>query len=110
MNNGMSQVTYEITALLEPRLVAEYEEFMADRHIPDLMATGASASATFSRSSPGRYRIRYEAIDRERLDGYLKNDANRLRAHVAAVFPSGIEFAREEWDVIAVFNSNLSSR
>jgi len=110
MNNGMSQVTYEITALVKPRLVAEYEEFMANRHIPDLMATGAFASATFSRSSPGRYRIRYEAIDREHLDGYLKNDADSLRAHVAAVFPSGIEFAREEWDVIAVFDSNPSSQ
>jgi len=105
----MSQVTYEITALVEPRLVAEYEEYMANQHIPDLMTTGAFVSATFSRSSPGRYRIRYEAIDREHLDDYLKNDANRLRTHVAAVFPSGIEFSREEWDVIAVFNSNLSS-
>ncbi len=101
----MAQITYEITALVETGLIAEYEEFMTERHIPDLMATGAFASATLSRSSPGRYRIRYEARSRESLDEYLANNAQRLRNHLAGTFPAGIEFTREEWEVLAAFES-----
>ena len=97
----MSQVTYEITATVEMPLVVEYERFMIERHIPDLIATGRFSSATFSRSAPGRYRIRYEARSREHLDKYLETDAPRLRAHMTEVFVAGIEFTREEWDVLS---------
>jgi hypothetical protein len=101
----MTRITYEITAVVENDLITEYEEFMTERHIPDLMATGAFASATLSRSSPGRYRIRYEARSREALDEYLANHARRLRNHLAGTFPAGIEFTREEWEVLAAFES-----
>jgi hypothetical protein len=101
----MTRITYEITAVVENDLITEYEEFMTERHIPDLMATGAFASATLSRSSAGRYRIRYEARSREALDEYLANHAQRLRNHLAGAFPAGIEFTREEWEVLAAFES-----
>ena len=46
----MTQITYEVTANVEPELAEAYERFMIDRHIPDLMATGEFASATLGRS------------------------------------------------------------
>ncbi len=33
-------VIYEITAVVEPSLVLQYEQYMLMRHIPDLLATG----------------------------------------------------------------------
>jgi hypothetical protein len=94
-------ISYEITAQVRPDLAPGYETFMRERHIPDLLATGAFAGATLQRSTPGRYRIRYLAHDRAALDRYLATDAPRLRGHVLEVFPEGVTLGREEWDVLA---------
>ena len=95
-------VTYEITAIVDALFAAAYEEYMIGRHIPDLLATGYFASATFSKSGD-RYRIRYEAFSQESLDQYLENDAMRLRSDLEDRFPEGVQHSREFWNVIAVF-------
>ena len=94
-------VTYEITASVRADLIPAYERYMRDRHIPDLLATGAFAAASLSRSTPGRYRIRYEAFSREALDRYLREHAGRLRAHAQERFREGVELTREEWTILA---------
>ncbi|WP_018465608.1 DUF4286 family protein [Calidithermus timidus] len=96
-------VTYEITATVRADLCAAYERYMCERHIPDLLKTGAFAGASFSRSAPGRYRVRYEAHDRAALDRYLTEHAPRLRRHVSEMFPEGVELSREEWEVLALW-------
>ena len=92
-----SPVTYEITATVRPDLCDDYEHYMIERHIPDLLETGVFERASLSRSSSGRYRVRYEARNREALDLYLAEHADRLRQHFAETFPLGIEVSREEW-------------
>lgn len=93
-------LTYEITATVRPDLCDTYERYMRERHIPDLMQTRAFVAASFSRSAAGRYRIRYEARSREKLDGYLSAHAPRLRQHFTETFPEGIELSREEWTLV----------
>ena len=93
-------LTYEITATVRPDLCDAYERYMRERHVPDLMRTGAFVAASFSRSAAGRYRIRYEARSRDVLDSYLAEHAPRLRQHFTDTFPSGIELVREEWQVL----------
>lgn len=93
-------LTYEITATVRPDLCGAYERYMRDRHIPDLMRTGAFVAATFSMSAAGRYRIRYEARNREELDAYLAQHAPALRQHFSDTFPAGVELLREEWAVL----------
>jgi hypothetical protein len=93
-------VTYEITASVRPELCAEYEHYMIEQHIPDLLETGFFIGASLSRSEPGRYRIRYEASSREALDRYLSEHAPRLRQDFAETFPDGIDISREEWEEI----------
>jgi len=94
-------ITYEVTQTVRADLCAAYERYMIDRHVPDLLATGAFAGASLGRSAPGRYRLRYEAKDRAHLDRYLAEHAPALRKHVLEVFPAGVESTREEWDVLA---------
>jgi hypothetical protein len=96
-------VTYEITATVRKNLCQAYESYMLTRHIDDLMRTKHFVSATFSRSKPGRYRIRYEAADRSSLEKYLSEDAPRLREHLSKTFPDGIDLSREEWEVMGTF-------
>lgn len=93
-------LTYEITAIVRPDLCDAYERYMRERHIPDLMRTGAFVAASFNRSAAGRYRIRYEAQTRQALDTYLADHAPRLRQHFTDTFPEGIELSREEWTVL----------
>jgi len=105
MKDADGAVTYEITATIESELVERYERYMVYRHIPDLMATGCFTSASFSRSAVGRYRIRYEARDREHLDRYLANHASETREDFAKHLPSGAVVDREVWDVLKLFEN-----
>jgi hypothetical protein len=94
-------VTYEVTAEVTPEVVATFESFMRETHIPDVMATGAFESATLTRSAEGRYRMRYEARDAEAIDRYLSDHASRLREDFQARLPSGIALSREIWTTLA---------
>jgi hypothetical protein len=90
-------VTYEITAVVEADLIEDYERYMREAHIPELLETGCFRAATFTRSSPGRYRMRYEAPGQADLDRYLAEHAPRLRAEFSSRFPRGIALSREVW-------------
>ncbi len=95
---------YEITVVIEPDLTAEFERFMTDRHIPDLLATGRFTAAFFARS--GReYRIGYHCNSKADLDYYLANDAEGFRADFASHFPDRVSVSRKVLDIVALFPS-----
>lgn len=96
-------VIYEVTQTVRADLCGAYERFIVDRHVPDVLATGIFLGASLGRSTPGRYRIRYEALDRYHVDRYLAEHSLGLSEQVLAAFPSGVESAREEWEILARF-------
>lgn len=93
-------VTYEVTATVHLDLAEHYELYMQDRHVADVLATGCFVRASFSRSGPGRYRIRYEAPDEATLESYLSRHAAGLRGHVDREFPRGVVLSRETWTLL----------
>ncbi|HEY0459355.1 MAG TPA: DUF4286 family protein [Pyrinomonadaceae bacterium] len=93
-------IIYEITATASADLAEQYEKYMRETHIPDLLATGFFSGARIARAGENRYRIQYEARDRQALDEYLATEAARLRADFMAHFAKGIEVTRENWDVL----------
>ncbi|HEX6127190.1 MAG TPA: DUF4286 family protein [Pyrinomonadaceae bacterium] len=99
----MTAIVYEITAKVQPDLCQSYEDYMQNRHIPDLLATRCFGSASFERSEDGRYQIRYYAETRQRLEEYLRSHAPRLRSDFQKHFPVGVELSREEWSLIRHF-------
>lgn len=103
MNSTTATIAYEVAAEVDEKFRDEFERFMIERHILDLMATGCFREAHFERAAPGRYRTRYEANDRKALERYFNEHAARLRAHVAENFPEGIIFGREEWETLGSF-------
>ena len=94
---------YEITATVDANIAAEYEKYMAEQHIPDLLATGHFAAAFFAKNG-NTYRIGYHADSQEHLDAYLTNDAERLRGELLEQFPKGIEVTRQNLEIIALFS------
>lgn len=93
---------YEITGTVDEKLIPDYEEYMTERHIPDLLATGHFTAAFFAKSG-NMYRISYHAATREHLDAYLAIDATRLRADFAGHFPTGVEVSRQVLEIVKLF-------
>jgi Domain of unknown function (DUF4286) len=80
-------LSYEVTAMLEPAHGDEFERYMREHHIPDVLGTGCFVAAAFARLAPGRYRMRYEAAGPRDLDRYQADYAPRLRAEFSARYP-----------------------
>lgn len=96
----MPRVVYEITAAVRPDLIVDYERFMREQHIPDLLRTGLFCGAKLMTTGGGNFRIAYETRSRDDLDRYLIKFAARLRQDFLDHFPKGVELSRAEWEVI----------
>ena len=93
-------VVYEVTAVVEHELAEEWERYMREQHIPDVLATGWFTRASLIRAQGGRYRISYHAESTADLDGYLAQSAPALRADFAARYPGGVALTRENWELV----------
>lgn len=92
-------ISYEVTVALTDEIAAEFDDYMIDEHIPEVLATGHFATATYYRDG-NRRRTVYEAYDQESLDEYLANDAERLRDDFAKHFPDGVSVSRDTWEAV----------
>lgn len=99
-------VIYEVNATVERELVPEYERFMRDVHVPDVLATGSFTRAAILKAGENRYRIVYEVEDEATLQRYLDERAPALRADFARHFPTGVELSREIWRVLERWPEN----
>ncbi len=93
-------VIYEVTAEVEPDLVAEYERYMRETHIPDVLASDCFGGASMMKSGDRRFRVAYWVKDEATLSRYLERHAPALRADFARRFPTGVELSRDVWHVI----------
>jgi hypothetical protein len=93
-------VIYEVTALVAPDLVQDYEHFMREHHIPAVLATGCFQRAAFTRADPDWYRMRYEALSSQDLERYLASHAPALREDFTSRFPEGVTLSRQVWVVL----------
>lgn len=100
-------MVYEITAEVDEDLIGDYEKYMIEQHIPDVLATGFFTSGDISRNG-SRYRIRYIAASRRQLDEYIRDHSERLRADFSRHFPAGITLSRNIWKVLSTFSSLIS--
>lgn len=93
---------YEITATVDESLIEGYENYMTERHIPDLLATGHFSAAFFAKNG-NVYRIGYHAESTEHYDAYIENDAERLRADFLEHFPAGVKVSRDVFEIVKLF-------
>lgn len=96
-------VFYEITAVVDAEIASQFEEFMSEKHISDVLATGYFSNAVLSRNGE-RYLIRYEADHQSRIDQYLDLKAPLLRSMFLERFPTGVQLSRDTWEVLARFD------
>lgn len=97
---GAVMIVYEVSATVERELVPDYERYMRDQHVPDVIGTGSFTRASIVKAGENRYRIAYEVQDDATLQRYLDEYAPALRADFARHFPTGVELSREIWRVL----------
>lgn len=96
---------YEVTAMVDSELVDNYERYMVETHIPDLLATKYFSAAFFAKNGL-QYKIGYHVDSQGALDSYLKNDAERLRTDLKHHFPKGVELSRQVLEIVKLFPSS----
>ncbi len=97
-------IIYEITAKVGLDFIDEYEQYMLETHINDLLETGYFKSAEMARVTDGVYRMRYLVKDRETLEKYFETDVERLREDFNKKFPEGVQLSRQILEIL--FSSN----
>jgi 3-hydroxyisobutyrate dehydrogenase-like beta-hydroxyacid dehydrogenase len=94
---GEERVVYEVTARVDDALAYDYERFMIETHIPDVIRTGCFLHARLDQGGEGQYRTAYQAASQGEVDRYLAEFAPRLREHMTARFPTGVTLSRRVW-------------
>jgi uncharacterized protein DUF4286 len=90
-------IRYEVTLQVEPALAQSVQEYLRNKHIPEIFATGCFRQIRFDRASPARFRTSYEADSQADLDRYLRDHAPKFRAEFQRDFPEGLTLTREVW-------------
>lgn len=94
---GEERVVYEVTARVDDALAYDYERFMIETHMPDVVRTGCFLHARLDQGGEGQYRAAYQAASQAEVDRYLAEFAPRLREHMTARFPTGVTLSRRVW-------------
>jgi 3-hydroxyisobutyrate dehydrogenase len=94
---GEEAVLYEVTARVDDALAYDYERFMIETHIPEVVRTGCFLHAQFAQGGEGQYRAAYHAASQGDLDRYLADFAPALRQHMSTRFPTGVTLSRRVW-------------
>ena len=75
-------MVYEVTARVDDALAYDYERYMIETHMPDVVRTGCFLHARLDQGGEGQYRAAYLAA---------------LREHMTARFPTGVTLSRRVW-------------
>jgi 3-hydroxyisobutyrate dehydrogenase len=94
---GEERVVYEVTARVDDALAYDYERFMIETHMPDVVRTGCFLHARLDQGGEGQYRTAYQAASQAEVDRYLADYAPAMREHMAARFPTGVTLSRRVW-------------
>lgn len=95
--DGAEPVVYEVTARVDDALAYDYERFMIESHIPEVVATGCFLHAELHQGGEGQYRAAYHAASHHQVDRYLAEFAPALRGRMTARFPTGVTLSRRVW-------------
>ena len=94
---GEEFVAYEVTARVDDALAYDYERFMIETHMPDVVRTGCFLHARLEQGGEGQFRAAYHAASHADVDRYLAEFAPALRAQVTTRFPTGVSVSRRVW-------------
>jgi hypothetical protein len=96
-------IIYNVTTHVEGSIETAWIEYMREKHIPLMLATGKFREATFTRINPSEtteqglsFSVQYLCPNKATLESYLAEDAERIERELLHQFGSNaLEFATE---------------
>jgi hypothetical protein len=98
----MADVIYQVNLKVSDYLISDFEKYMLEEHIPDVLKTGKFHRCVFARREKGNYQIEY-FTNREALNNYLETESKKLRQDFIERFPDGIEISRNELEILQIW-------
>lgn len=100
---------YIVSIKVDRDVTEDWEEWMADVHVPDVLDTACFASAAIARDEKAStrdrqaYRIVYRATSREAYEEYVEEYADELQAEHTGRYRGQFEASRELLPVVAAW-------
>ncbi|WP_019670505.1 DUF4286 family protein [Eudoraea adriatica] len=105
-------IIYNVTINIDESVHDNWLDWMQETHIPEVMATGKFINARMTKVLVEEemggitYSIQYTAENKEILDKYYAEDAERMRQEVSKHFGNKFVAFRTELAVVKEFNEN----
>lgn len=100
-------IIYNVTINIDESVHDEWLSWIQDKHLPDMLATGKFTHAKMVKvlveedMGGVTYSIQYTTKDKQTLESYYREDADRLRADAQRLFPNKFVAFRTELEVIS---------
>lgn len=100
-------IIYNVTINIDESVHDEWLSWMQDKHLPDMLATGKFTHAKMVKvlveedMGGVTYSVQYTTKDKQTLELYYREDAERLRADAQRLFPNKFVAFRTELEVIS---------
>lgn len=98
---------YNVTTNIEESAHEEWLSWMKVIHIPDVLATGKFLNAKMSRvlveeeTGGVTYSVQFTTVDKETLEKYYVEDAERLRQDATKLFAGKFVSFRTELEIVS---------
>ena len=98
---------YNVTINIDESVHDQWLSWMRDKHVPDMLATGKLSHAKLVKvlveeeMGGVTYSVQYTTKDRQTLESYYREDADRLRLDAQKLFPDKFVAFRTELEVIS---------
>ena len=97
---------YNVTINIEESIHDKWLQWMQEKHIPDMLATGKFSKALMSKVQVEEemggltYSVQYTTDSKETLNKYYQEGAERLRKEALQLFPNKFVAFRTELEII----------
>ncbi|MDH3323228.1 MAG: DUF4286 family protein [Flavobacteriaceae bacterium] len=97
---------YNVTINIDPSVHEHWRQWMQEKHIPDMLATGKFIKALMSRVQVEEemggftYSVQYTTESKEILNKYYLEDAEQLRNEALQLFPNKFVTFRTELEIV----------
>lgn len=98
---------YNVTTNIEASVHDKWLLWMRETHIPNVLATGKFLNATMSQilieedMGGVTYSVQYRTVDKETLQKYYTEDADRLQGDALKSFPNKFVSFRTEMKIVS---------
>lgn len=98
---------YNVTTNIEESVHDQWLKWMQETHIPDVLATGKFLSAKLAKvlveeeMGGYTYSVQFTTADKETLEKYYKEDADRLRQEASNLFAGKFVSFRTELQIVS---------